>query len=505
MKYFKLITKILSVVLLTFFVFKTASNYYSIQKINQRYDHYYNEEANIRLRLHSKDTPIYENDFEQYKFQFLEVSEFYNYLSRYDKIQFLDVSYVLNISKKHDLVGEQRFQTLNLELSEGRNFTQEEIDSGANVVLLNSNLSRFYAAGDIYEIRYNNNPYGYSTFNAEVIGFYQNIENKDDLNLDRYLFMPNKTILNISNIWMDEMNENDPFQKISPVEILNPIVHCKNEKDYELVSEYIKEKRHRVKFNFDIIRIDQHYRSEFSFDTKEYQMKFTHYLLCSIFTFLFIISQEILFYVVHLKRQNEFKEKLIYEQEMNVQKIMSLNQETHRLKHDLRHFLNQISYYVQNEEKDQTMKLLSDYKNEFESLDIPAFTQNRIIDMVINHYLNKAKKEGYDFTYSVTHVPMFESNERKLYILFSNALENAFVHSDTKKKISLNISYIEPYYRFTIVNTILKHEPMNQKDHGYGLISMKEIVKEMNGEIRLSTKDDKYICTLLLPTTNEQE
>ena len=148
-----------------------------------------------------------------------------------------------------------------------------------------------------------------------------------------------------------------------------------------------------------------------------------------------IIIQEIIFYVDGLKKQSEFKDKLIFEQESNVNQIMQVNQETRKLTHDMRHFFNQLTYYVENNEIEQVLKLLKEFRDDFDQLVIPAYTQNSTIDMVINHFLKRAKKENIDFTFSVTHVPKLNVNERKLYILLSNALENAFLHCNKNKNI----------------------------------------------------------------------
>ena len=91
-------------------------------------------------------------------------------------------------------------------------------------------------------------------------------------------------------------------------------------------------------------------------------------------------------------------------------------------------------------------------------------------------------------------------NDRKLFILLSNALDNAFNHCNENKTINFSITYVEPYYRFTIVNSFDKKEEQNDdKEHGHGLNSMKKLVEEMNGELLIETKENKFICTILLP------
>ena len=183
----------------------------------------------------------------------------------------------------------------------------------------------------------------------------------------------------------------------------------------------------------------------------------------------------------------------------NAQTIFQMNQEAHQLKHDMKHFLTQLSLLLENDEKDKVHELLIDYQRDINHLEIPAYTQNKTIDLVVNHYMNKAKNEDIDFTFSSTLISNLKLKDRKLYILLSNALENAFIHNDSRKRVSMNVTYIEPYYRIVIMNTTDFKEKEIDKNHGYGLKSMAQIIEQVQGEILTEKQEDKYIVTLLIP------
>lgn len=70
-----------------------------------------------------------------------------------------------------------------------------------------------------------------------------------------------------------------------------------------------------------------------------------------------------------------------------------MNQEAYQLKHDMKHFLTQMSILLENNEIDKIKELLKDYQSDINHLEIPAYTQNKIIDLVVNHYMNQAKKK----------------------------------------------------------------------------------------------------------------
>lgn len=504
MKYFKIISTIILSILFSISACYATINFLSILRINHEYETYYNEQVEIASRIYRKENSLsfpYYPKITEYPFQFQLVEGIYDYISNKG---YIDLSYILKYSDKYQLVGEQRIKSINVKIVEGRNFTQKEIDEGAPVIILNSKHFGYqYSIGDTYEIKCFD-LLECTTVKAEIIGFYQDEPNKYDKQSNTYHYMPNNTIKKISDLWMKELDGTDNiYDPFYPVGILNPIIRCSSEKEYDSIISFLKNKQHLFKFDYLIIRLDNHFKTEYYFDTNEYESIGIRSTIIAFVFMTLIIIQEIIFYVDGLKKQSEFKDKLIFEQESNVNQIMQVNQETRKLTHDMRHFFNQLTYYAENNEIEQVSKLLKEFRDDFDQIVIPAYTQNSTIDMVINHFLKRAKKENIDFTFSVTHVPKLNVNERKLYILLSNALENAFLHCNKNKNINFNISYIDPYYRLVIVNSILLKDEKYEYEQSYGIMSMKDIVEEMKGEIILETNKDKFICTIFL--TDKQE
>lgn len=499
MKYFKIISTIVLSILFSISVCYAALNFIKIVGTNYEYKTYRSEQAEIAAKIYGKENSLsYQNypEIAEYHQQFREVENFYDYLSRQG---FIDLSYFLKYSDKYQLVGEQRIQSINVEIVEGRNFTQEEIDEGAFVVILNSRFFSYqYKIGDMFEIKCFDLS-GCTPIKAEIIGFYLDEDNQYDSESKTYHYMPNNSIKKISDLWMSELMGTDKiYAPFYPVGILNPIIRCPSEEEYDSIINLIKNKHHLINFDYIIIRLDDHYKTPYYFDNNKYKVQSIRSTIIAIILMILIISQEIVSYVNGLRKQSEFKDKLLFEQESNVKQIMQVNQETRKLTHDLRHFFNQLTYYVENNDNEQVLKLLEEYRDDFNQLIIPAYTQNSTIDMIINHYMKRSKKDNIDFTFSVTHVPKLNVNDRKLYILLSNALENAFLHCDKNKNINFNISYIAPYYRLVIVNSVQLKDDKYEFKQGYGIMSMKDIVKEMKGEIILETNKDKFICTILL-------
>lgn len=507
----RIIKKIISILLIVSSFYSSSqvlTNYNKIQEINEMYEIYYNEEAEIKLALIGKDGSLSDgngyDDEETYKQQFQYVNEKYSQISSEKIIDEMDISYFLQITATNNIVSEKRFKTLNQQILEGRYFTDDEIKNGENVVIINykEKIRENLKIGDTYVIT----QYGgekFAKIETKIIGFYKESDSKDfDKNIDNYIYMPTNAMIEISDIWLENCLDEEYLKYYLPLGILNPIIKCKSEKECDLILELLEEYQKEVTFTFEIVRLDSH-KINNGFETISYETNLKHNVLNLISSFTILVFIEITFFVLNRKQQRDYEKRLLEEQEKNIQNVLAINQESRKLKHDLKHFLSHISNLLNEQEIDEAIQLLNEYYQEIDLLEIPAFTHNRTIDLVINNYLQRANKQNIDFTYSSTLIHSLPILDRKLYILLSNALDNAFEHCDEQRKVNLDITNIGNYYRFILVNTTkettIKKKIIPSKEHGFGTMSMNQILKEIQGEITNEIIDGKYICTILLP------
>ena len=514
----RIIKRIISILLIVFMILGLTRSYFNYEKIidiNKNYEDYYNEDVNIRVKLKGGDGSLSGGNayqYSDYNQQFQLVNDTYYKISKNENVESMDISYYLQISGIENIVSENHFNFNNRVLIQGRNFTQEELENGEYVAIVSSwyakkKYEKEIEVGDEIEITQYQNE-NFDVIKVKVIGIYANTEIWQDHDyLDAYIYMPANTMKQISNIWMENVKDDPNYlDYFLPMGILNPILTLKNEKEYDLFLEYINEYIEDLKFNLSCIRLDNHELSSSKFSTTVYELNLKYSIMLSIVCFgLFLILEVINVYIKN-KTQRKFERRLLNEQEKNVQNILTINQDSHKLKHDLKHFLSHITNLLEKDDVDTAIKLLNEYHQEIESLDIPAFTHNRTIDLVINTYKSKANKQNINFTYSSALIQSLPIIDRKLYILLSNALDNAFTHCDENKKIELSINNIGNYYRFIITNTTkeekIKKNIIPSKEHGFGTISMIQVIKEIGGEITNEIIDGTYICTILIPIKN---
>ena len=496
--------KIIQRLLLMIMALSTLNCVYQMQiifKKENEYEQYYTEDTEIKVKIEILENKTdlnyfaYENE-EKYQSAYYETLSLIHDLKNQSFVNEIPTTSMLlwsNTDSDIWLTGKDNIE--DYKIKEGRFFNENEIEEGKIVALVEEKLAKEkgYKLNETFTLEYPG--YNLSKLEIQMIGILEKTTNP--------ILLPIASVKNISDIWLEEFIEKYPNEwkgEYVPAAFLNPTIIVRSEKEYDQLNTYLKEYRHTPNIVFHHVReSNNHKRSIKEFDTSQNKEYFEDSMKLFIVSGIVWVIIETISKTIHKNEEKQFQKKLIEEQEKNAQTIFQMNQEAHQLKHDMKHFLTQLSLLLENDEKDKVHELLIDYQRDINHLEIPAYTQNKTIDLVVNHYMNKAKNEDIDFTFSSTLVSNLKLKDRKLYILLSNALENAFIHNDSRKRVSMNVTYIEPYYRIVIMNTTDFKEKEIDKNHGYGLKSMAQIIEQVQGEILTEKQEDKYIVTLLIP------
>lgn len=478
-------------------------NNQELNKIHEAYNDYYNENTEIKVKLKNENFNYY--DDLEYKKQFNDTLEIYNKISKEKNVERMDISYCLSLGELQYLVSEKRFETYEQELTNGRYFTNEELENGNYVAIISESASddpdKFWKIGDKVILQ----PYDdLNGIEVEIIGTFKSSAEWDgnSFYLNDLIYMPSKTIEKISDHWLKESKNTDNNQYVR-MGIMDPVITCKSEKEYDELIETLNNYKQIFDMTFTMQRMDHHQVTSYESDISKIKNSIIKYQFYMILFFSIFVVIEISSRIIENKKQRNYEKRLLEEQENNIQNILVINQESRKLKHDLKHFLSHLSSLVEEKRYDEVTNLLMDYYEEIESLEIPAFTTNHTIDLVINNFLVKAKKKEINFTYSSVLVDTLSVADRKLYILLSNALDNAFEHCDYRKIVNLEINYIGNYYRFIITNSTQEEgikKRIVTKEHGFGTMSMNQIIYDIHGEITNETENGMYICTILIPS-----
>ena len=134
-------------------------------------------------------------------------------------------------------------------------------------------------------------------------------------------------------------------------------------------------------------------------------------------------------------------------------------------------------------------------------------TGNPLINLILSQAKEKAKNENYDLQCSINLSHEINIDESDLYLLLSNAIDNAFVHNGSHKYIQIIIQETQNYVRIKITNSIdspvlnedneFIHQPLYE--HGYGFKTIKNIIEENKGIIHYQQQNNQFTLSMLVP------
>lgn len=400
-------------------------------------------------------------------------------------------------------------------MKEGRYFSESELNNGSFSAIIDENMSHEDGTpveiGEEIELK---TSFSRQSVKVEIIGKYAYQKEAEKLfeNRNGSIIMPNRTILNISEEWFAESEEkykNDPRYLFLPAGIENPVFEFENEHDYDLIKAFAMACMDQTKADYHIVRLEK--TSEVN------QVNVIHgenELRYSVFALILWSIGIVFFWIAAAKlksmKEKQFRQMIAEQQNRYAQNMIQVNEETHKLKHDMKHFLNHLCLMLETHEYECAIKLLKEYQTDIDTLNLLAYTNHKTINVILNHYLERAKLEQADFTYSINLTNEPKLSERKFYILLSNALDNAFTHGTEPKTVRLNIDQLQQYVRIRIMNLTQLHDLSELKidrkqDHGFGIKSMKQIVKEADGEIFFDIQNGWLSVSVLLPYSDEKQ
>ena len=98
----------------------------------------------------------------------------------------------------------------------------------------------------------------------------------------------------------------------------------------------------------------------------------------------------------------------------------------------------------------------------------------------------------------------------QLVLMLSNLLDNAIENCDELGTVSIEFDVIHQIQRICITNTVsenvlLKNPKLksNKPDHGYGIESVRSIIKQAQGEILFECENQRFTAIVLLPLIQE--
>ena len=236
--------------------------------------------------------------------------------------------------------------------------------------------------------------------------------------------------------------------------------------------------------------------------------------------FLFIINfGALLIYYIMLMMDGQLAKNLALEEKQHYQDLelvafQSLQEridETKRMRHDLRHHIHTVSYYLEEKEYDKLQQYVNEYRSSIPDGERIRFCENRIVNNILFYFASQAQKEQIDFSVEVTFPKVIPLGDHEISVLLGNLLENALEacmeQEQSKRRIVVKGKGDAHSLLFTIDNTCeneikrnKKGELLTTKPHGNGIgvNSAQKIVERYDGIFSADKKGDMFCVSFML-------
>lgn len=232
--------------------------------------------------------------------------------------------------------------------------------------------------------------------------------------------------------------------------------------------------------------------------------------------FVLIMIMNILLYVLLYKMQNnnynEKKYKLtllnLRAQEKQIIESTKKYEEIKMLRHDMKHCLMVINQMIANNNNKEAITYINELTNSGTlTKDVHITTGIPVIDAVINEKYAKCLSNEIEMKCSID-TSVGSINELDMSILLSNLLDNSIEAAKIaeNKKVELIIKKVKAIEFIIIKNTIsesvIKSNPelhstkSSAENHGYGMKSIRKIVKNNNGNINIYEIEGMFVVEI---------
>ena len=249
--------------------------------------------------------------------------------------------------------------------------------------------------------------------------------------------------------------------------------------------------------------------SELLYSGMEVVFEFLAFMLCIFYVlFLFIYFKQ-----YEEKQEMEQRNRLLEIQRVQSEKEVEMMKHSEYmvsiLRHDMRHYLNDIAGFIENGENDCAQRYISEIIVSVEQTVTKKYCSNKIVNMILSTYENTIKEYEIDFTYSIRIPSELAFSDSDISSILSNSLENAVKAvsflEQSRRKIEADLCMKGGKLLISIKNTyaekptIIDGMPQAKKmGHGFGTQSIRYVVEKLKGNCQFTVDDEYFILRIVL-------
>lgn len=237
----------------------------------------------------------------------------------------------------------------------------------------------------------------------------------------------------------------------------------------------------------------------------------TSLLLLSVLLAIIIITIILLFRTVQKeslkKLENKLKMELMKHDKETYQENKILYEDLKTLKHDMKHIYGYMNELIVKKNYNDLETYISKQSTRLFNEIGKEFSKNLIFDMILKQTEAKSKDQNIKLETNIQIPKEINIDDVDLYIVLSNLIENAIENCDRNNPIikieaTLKNEFLFLSIKNSVATNVLKENENlcttkeNKKDHGYGITSVKNIIKKYHGKLNHKCDDNFFECMI---------
>lgn len=224
------------------------------------------------------------------------------------------------------------------------------------------------------------------------------------------------------------------------------------------------------------------------------------------FYFLRRIGQE-----TELRSEISLLKQSNFYQEENMKVILQKQEQTQKMRHDLKNFLVVVQGLAKNNEDEKIISSCNEYLEEMGNSGQQKYTGIQTVDCLLEYKLNQAEQKHIQSVVQATSLRLREIGEINFCIMLGNLLDNAIEELEKveeNKKLEICLQQVGEEIQLTVKNTLrspvfmdnprLETTKEDKEMHGLGVKSVRGIVEQYHGMIEFYEEDGKFVCHVIL-------
>ncbi|SEW01819.1 sensor histidine kinase [[Clostridium] fimetarium] len=234
------------------------------------------------------------------------------------------------------------------------------------------------------------------------------------------------------------------------------------------------------------------------------------FILCLLFIMIAFQAVVGSICTTYQKKVDKWFLNLSYEQNISeVDRIQHMYDEARKLRHDIKHCIVSANYHIDHEEYSEAKQFLNNLIEEkVDAMGYVKYCNNRVLNYMINDKFEKCKRNDIE-TKCIVNGEINTISDLDMSILLGNLLDNAIEAAIQANPASVNLElYVDDNINIIIENSI-KGTMINSKDafvttkqdkkkHGFGMQSIRDIVKKYNGTIHYVEENNRMVCRVVI-------